>query len=503
MWLLGFFGFLPTFIGSPLTTPVQTIRAIYVADLIALDSATVALQRAIQHQMPTRIIHKRFRQARLAYKRTEWLTEAFYPFSARQLNGPPVSEGEIDEGIGRQIDPQGFQVVEEALFPYNPIHNKELLNQLMSIRKTLYLLWRVGTSVPLTDARVFDAMRMQVFRAMTLSISGFDSTLNQQGLNEASASLEALNQILAVYPLKQMKPELAKRINLLFSGAVRSLNGKSFNRFDRLTFIRQFANPLSSALADAQLALHLPMSTEKRLLSPSARTLSDSGIFNPQFFTPYGAAPSTPERIALGKLLFSSTLPSAADNQNPLMGRSCASCHQPERAFTDGQVSSLVLGSAHARLKRNTPTLLNAGLQVLQFLDARSLSIEDQINDVLTNPDEMGGSWPRAIRAIQSDAGFAAAFRQAYGRAGVSRQTITNAIAHYVRSLVSLNTPFDNYMRNMPNAQITAQEKHGFNLFMGKAKMWHLSLLPLVQWYITPGLLSDRERSHWGSGHSR
>ena len=484
--LLGLMGLMPAFILPPANLPVQTIRAAYVADLIALDSATTALQQAIKSRMPARVVQGRFRQARLVYKRTEWLTEAFYPFSARQLNGPPVSEGEIDEGIGRQIDPQGFQVIEAGLFPYHRTQQTAILAQLATIRRTLNLLWQVGTSIQLTDARVFDAMRLQVFRIITLGLSGFDSPIDQQSLPEAIESLHALRRALSVYPLAQTDSALAKRLDSLLTGAVSALHHQSFNRFDQLAFIRQFANPLSKALFEAQVALKLPVSTEKRLLSPSAQTLSDSGVFDPQFFTPYGVAPSTPERIALGKLLFSSPLLSAGEPQNAMLNRSCASCHQPERAFTDGQTTALVLGSTHERIKRNTPTLLNAGLQGFQFLDARSLHIEDQINDVLTNPREMGGSWPRAVMAVKTDATLVLAFSQSYGQQGVSRATITNAIAHYVRSLVSLNTRFDRYMRNAPGTQLTTQEQQGFNLFMGKAKCGTCHFYPLFNGTLPP-----------------
>lgn len=475
---------LPAWRPSPDLAPVQTIRAMYVADVVALDSATAVLYRAVNAEKPPRVIRQRFRQARLAYKRIEWLTEALYPFSARQLNGPPVPEGELEGGVGRQVDPQGFQVLEETLFPYNPAEKEIALAQLAYIQCATRLLWQVGTSAPLTDSKVFDALRLQLFRIITLGISGFDSPVDQRSLPEAAMSLQTLQRVLALYPVATADPALSHELNRLFTEAGNRLRRSSFNRFDRLVFIRTVANPLGEALAEAQQALHIPVVTGRRMLATSARTLSDSGIFDPYVFAPVGSPKPTPDRIALGKMLFESTL--LSDNSRPLTQRSCAGCHQPERAFTDGQTTALALGSAHDRIKRNTPTLLHAGLQVFQFLDARSLTIEEQIDDVLTNPREMGGSWRGALKAIQADAAVMAAFGRAYGSLPVSRETVSNAMAHYVRSLTGFNTRFDRYMRHDPTAQLTSTEQLGFNLFMGKAKCGTCHFYPIFNGTVPP-----------------
>ncbi len=482
--LLLLFTLLPAWIPSTAPAPVQTIRAMYVADVIALDSAAASLQRAVSGQLPERVLHKRFRLVRLAYKQTEWLTEALYPFSARQLNGPPVPEGELEGGAGRQIDPEGFQVVEEMLFPYDPARQPDVLKQLVNIRQTIRLLWQVGTSAQLTDSKLFDALRLQLFRIITLGISGFDSPVDRQSLPEAAVTIRTIRRVLAQYPVAEANPELVTEINSLLNLAEKCLRRSSFDRFDRLDFIRTVANPLGEALAEAQKTLQIPVVTGRRMLATSARTLSDSGIFDPYVFAPVGSPKPTPDRIALGRMLFESTL--LSDNSRSLTSRSCASCHQPERAFTDGQATTLALGSAHDRIKRNTPTLLHAGLQGFQFLDARSLTIEEQIHDVLNNPREMGGSWPAAIRAIKADPAVMALFRRAYGEQAVSRETVSNAVAHYVRSLARFDTCFDRYMRHDPTAQLTSTEQLGFNLFMGKAKCGTCHFYPIFNGTVPP-----------------
>jgi cytochrome c peroxidase len=80
--------------------------------------------------------------------------------------------------------------------------------------------------------------------------------------------------------------------------------------------------------------------------------------------------PQTPEKIALGqKLFFDGRL--SADGT-----AAYASCHNPERAFTDGKPSSI---GVHGRLgQRNAPTILNALYNKTQFWDGRAQTLEDQ-----------------------------------------------------------------------------------------------------------------------------
>src|SRR5262249_45441840 len=74
-----------------------------------------------------------------------------------------------------------------------------------------------------------------------------------------------------------------------------------------------------------------------------------------------------PDVIDLGKLLFFDPILSELQN------RSCASCHKPELAFTDGRRFGLAANGSD--LPRSTPTILNASLQHGLFWDARAKSL--------------------------------------------------------------------------------------------------------------------------------
>jgi cytochrome c peroxidase len=83
----------------------------------------------------------------------------------------------------------------------------------------------------------------------------------------------------------------------------------------------------------------------------------------------------------LGRLLFFDPRLSKDDSI------SCASCHSPEHAFTDGQPNSK--GMAGQRGNRSAPTTLNRAYSLAQFWDGRAASLEDQAKGPMANPIEM------------------------------------------------------------------------------------------------------------------
>jgi cytochrome c peroxidase len=170
--------------------------------------------------------------------------------------------------------------------------------------------------------------------------------------------------------------------------------------------------------------------------------------------------PLTPEKIALGATLFADVRLSGHGN------RSCASCHQPARAFTDGRRRAR--GLSGALLRRNTPPLWNLAWGKHFSWDGRALSLEAQVQIPIIAGDEMGGDWPTVVRRLAADSGlipqFAAAFPQ---EPAVSQATIAKALASYVRSLVSPATRFDAWMQGNERA-LSAAEVRGFQLFTGK-----------------------------------
>jgi cytochrome c peroxidase len=153
--------------------------------------------------------------------------------------------------------------------------------------------------------------------------------------------------------------------------------------------------------------------------------------------------PLTAEKVALGRKLFFDTRLSADGTL------SCASCHDPKRAFSDGR--AVAIGIAGQKGPRNSPALINRGYGTLQFLDGRVKSLEEQALEPVFNAKELGLPKGELTR-----------------RTGLGQRAIAQALASYVRTIRSGDAPFDRYLAGDREA-LPAEARHGLALFRGKA----------------------------------
>ncbi|MGA8006319.1 MAG: cytochrome c peroxidase [Burkholderiales bacterium] len=159
---------------------------------------------------------------------------------------------------------------------------------------------------------------------------------------------------------------------------------------------------------------------------------------------------------------------------------SCASCHQPSHAFSDGRP----LAKGLATGTRNTPTLLNVAYGHWFFLDGRADSLWSQPDQVFRNPKEMGSSRRRVAHAVESEGALKRAYERIFGpmpplarRGAVDRVVadVGKALEAYERKLVSRDAPFDRYVaalrRGDPDANtlLSPAAKRGLELFIGPA----------------------------------
>ena len=162
------------------------------------------------------------------------------------------------------------------------------------------------------------------------------------------------------------------------------------------------------------------------------------------------------DKSELGDRLYHETMLSGNDTL------SCASCHQLTKGGTDqDRVSTGIHGQ---KGPINAPTTLNSSYNVLQFWDGRAASLQDQAGGPVENPLEMGAKFPAVVTKLQADDSYVTAFAKVYPKQGISKETITNAIAEYERSLVTPDSPFDKYLRGDDGA-IDASAKRGYQLF--------------------------------------
>lgn len=175
---------------------------------------------------------------------------------------------------------------------------------------------------------------------------------------------------------------------------------------------------------------------------------------------------------------------------------SCASCHDPARAFTDGRAVALAVGEG----RRNTPTVLNSAYNRWFFRDGRTDSAWAQALQPIEDPLEMANTRAAVAEHLASDARLAEAFAQLFGAlpskgevveaapdSAVRERTpadhgidavfaqVGKAIAAYERRLLSGAAPFDRYVaalrRGDPDGggHLSAQAIAGLQLFVGAA----------------------------------
>lgn len=167
----------------------------------------------------------------------------------------------------------------------------------------------------------------------------------------------------------------------------------------------------------------------------------------------------TPQQIDLGRFLFFD--PALSGNGNI----SCATCHQPEKGFSDGLARSI--GTEGKPVKRSAPSLWNAGLQELYFWDGRATTLEQQMQGPLYDKHEMATTPQRLLASLNGIPTYRALFRQAFPNDSAEEivlDQVYRAIAAFETSLVSLNSRYDYYAHGVHEA-LSEDEIEGMNIF--------------------------------------
>jgi cytochrome c peroxidase len=168
----------------------------------------------------------------------------------------------------------------------------------------------------------------------------------------------------------------------------------------------------------------------------------------------------TPERAALGKRLFYEKRLSRDASV------SCATCHDPARAFTDGLPRARGVGGQVG--PRNTPTIVNRGIGRLQFWDGRSQTLEHQALGPIEAAVEMDLPLREALGRLDEDASYREAFQRAFG-GGPTAERLAQAIGAYERTVYSVDAPFDRFLAGREDA-LGPEARRGLALFGGKAR---------------------------------
>jgi cytochrome c peroxidase len=455
-------------------------QAFFVRGLDSLAHTLTVLDAELSTVRDTTRAIGAFRDARRAFKRIEGLLAFYIPVQTATVNGPRLEGDDDDPAPPAKSDPIGFQVIEGALFDGSvPMDSARV--EIGRMRHMVTVFQGVARTNVILPNVALDAARLQLARVATVGLGGIDADPSGDAIVESADAIDGLRELLLI-----LLADSARRasVDSIFSRASADLRAHpDFATFNRLRFIVASAIPAGRALIDAQQELGAPETGVRRFWRETAGTPFDVDAFSTQAFPPAHARAPSAELESLGERLFFDPLLSAPGT------RSCASCHQPQRAFTDGLARAEPIDPAHLTTAlRNTPTLLNVAMQPAFFADDRALSLENQVGVVLASAAEMGSSADSAaarVRAVES-------YRSAFAAAMPDRKDsvitgleVRQALAAYLRTLNAMDSRFDRAVRGDTLA-MTDAERRGLAVFLGRAKCGTCHFMPLFNGVTPP-----------------
>lgn len=184
--------------------------------------------------------------------------------------------------------------------------------------------------------------------------------------------------------------------------------------------------------------------------------------------------PLTAEKVALGRRLFSDPILSADRSV------SCATCHDPERAFTDDRPKAV--GVYGRTGPRRVPKLVNRGYGRSFFWDGRIPTLEEQVLQPVVNSLEMDLSIVEAVDRLKADGNYREFFVAAFGQPP-DRDALANALASYVRTILSGGSRYDRYVAGESEV-LNERERLGLEIFRTKGNC--------VTCHLGPNLTDER-----------
>ncbi len=438
-------------------------------------------------------LQQAFNALRKNYKSIEFLAEYLDPeFIKDFINGPPLLSLERNSPSLSILEPEGMQVLEELIYDENPLQHKTQINNLViALDKNFDYFQNYQSTINITDRFVFEAVRNELIRIFSLGVTGFDTPMSGNAIKEAEIALSSLYRAITPYLelSKDNYPKLSEQIDQTFILGIKYLaNNNDFDTFDRLTFLKNTINPLFASV----LSLHQQLGIEtyyetsalslKHAVNYNASNLFSEDLLDPYYYLILRKQEDNNELVSLGRTLFFDPILSKGNE------RSCASCHQPARGFSDGKKKSIATGFK-GTLKRNTPTLINAIYADKYFYDLRVGELENQIEHVIFSADEFKSSYITIFEKLNQSTEYIDWFKEAFpqwqGGEIINKNTLSAAISAYLKSLSGFNSPFDKYVRG-ETAILSNEVKEGFNLFMGKAGCGTCHFAPTFSGLVPP-----------------
>lgn len=444
----------------------ENIETLYKQEL---NSCIKALNFLLEAKNTTNKI-KCYKKARFHFKTVEPILAYVDQNNYKSLNAPNILQVHEEDPTDIKIrNPFGFQVIEELL------HEDKIdtlkVAEIVTITNSRLKLLKNNAYINFKNHHIIWLLRHEITRIATTGITGYDSPVLAQSLQESSYAYTTIENIVKMTESNFQSKSIYNQFLASISNAKKTLN-HDFDSFDRYHFIKNHIHKQLELLVDIQNDWNVEFPFELAL-SNNITSLFSKETLNKNFFSDYKSdTTQLLKKIKLGKLLFNDK--NLSKNRN----MSCATCHINEKAFTDGKITF------DDNQTRNTPTLTYATYQQSFFMDARTGSLEGQVVGVVNNHNEFNMSMDSIVKRTKNKKEYAFLLDSLYSNKR-DNFNIRHAIASYVRTLNPFNSKFDNNINGLENT-LSQSEINGFNLFTGKAQCATCHFAPLFNGTIPP-----------------
>ena len=470
----------------------------YCAHLTTLKQAIA--QSDLKNEQDIARIKNEIRSSRNVLKGADIWLRYLDPNTYRKLNGPlPVEwETEVFEKFEKPYRRDGAGLTLAALYLDEAHPDRDTLLSLINTSIDAAKVYSADSITKnLNDYHHFYLCnRLFLLNLAAIYTTGFECPDTNRIVPELRLMLEDVNQTYQSFNESFPATAIPENYLRLYRKAIDFCNAQTtrYTGFDHFTFIKDYVNPLYAI--NQQLILDYKVTSRSMVdysLNKNSTSIFSKDVYNGQnakgIFLRVKDTAVLAAIDKIGKLLFYDPLLSGNNM------RSCASCHQPTRFFTDTMRATHFQYNHKDFLARNTPSLINAGYNHLIMADGLHFTLQNQTKAVITNPIEMGCTEQEVLRKVMSCKTYKTAFTKllAYTpqETEVTFDHIASAITFYYGKFSKAAAPFDDQMNKTATAD--AATRHGFNLFMSKAQCGTCHFVPQFNGVKPPFIGSEFE----------
>jgi cytochrome c peroxidase len=445
-------------------------------------------------------IKEKIWEVRTKMKALDFWLRYLEPVAYMKINGPlPVEwENEVFEKFEKPYKREGAGLSLAELYLDERTPGKDTLLKLLRQPHEALATFRADSITKFLQkpAHFFFANRLFLLNLAAIYTTGFECPDTTRVIPELSSMLKNVRDIYDAFLQRFPGDTIISSYMTKYAAMQQFVDGqgKTPAMFDHFRFIKDHVNPLFGI---NQQLIHrfraISMNYNDYSLNNNCYSIFDKTLYKGQnekglYIVVDDSAELNGIR-EIGRLLFYDPILSGNGK------RSCASCHKPTEYFTDTTVRTNLQFDGASRLPRNTPSLINAVYNHLLMLDGRHISLQNQAQDVMTNPVEMGCNAEEIVSNVMSCNTYKKAFQHFVkltpNYPEMSLEHIVSAITLYYAGFSKYNAPFDLAMNNREN--IDKEVITGFNLFMSKAQCATCHFVPQFNGVKPPYISSEFE----------